>query len=158
MHRRKVHNTSLVTMFLKLQILSVCPPEVLIKPKLETYCEVVNIYHSAYHATKIHWLGIREIRQILRTNQKSNRVIPFQVILPHLKVKKKDIIFSKPSYDFMTFLLFHLPCIFDNNVLHCFSFGCHTTNFQYVQFYSITGTQLLEFTKSSYNLIWKLPV
>lgn len=37
---------------------------------------------------------------------------------------------------------------------HWFSFGYHTTDFQYVQFYSVTGTQL-EFTanKSSYNII-----
>lgn len=153
MHRRKVHNTSLVTVFLKLQILSVCSPEVLIKSKLKTSCGVVNIPFSllCYQNPLVRYK--RNQADILRTNQKSNIVIPFLVILPHLKGKKKGIIFSKPSYVFMTFFLFNLPCIVNSNVPHWFSFGYHTTNFQYVQFDSITGTQH-EFTKnkSSYNM------
>lgn len=152
MHRRKVHNTSLVIVFLKLQILSVCSPEVLIKSKLKTSCEVVNIpFNLPCHQNPLVRYKRNQADILLRTNQKSNIVIPFLVILPHLKGKEKGIIFSKPSYVFMTFFLFNLPCIVDSNVLHWFSFGYLTTNFQYVQFDSITGTQF-EFTKNkAYN-------
>jgi len=47
---RQKSTTCPVTMYLKLQLLSVCSPEVFIKYKLKTYCEVVNTQFSlAYY-------------------------------------------------------------------------------------------------------------